>query len=118
MRGVGHKKIRIEIILTDEEHTLIGQHMSNLGFKNRHRLLRACLLNPYNVELFNHKKTLQYEINKIGVNLNQVSRHFNILNNSLKNIDHLIATEMELAGIRALISIDIGITELLQRVLK
>ena len=116
MEGVEQKKIRIELILTEEEHSLIKQHMIALGFINRHRLLRACLLNPYNVEQFNHRKTLHYEVNKIGVNLNQVARHFNLLNKSLQNIDPLTATEMELAGISALISIDRGITDLLQGV--
>ncbi len=114
MEADTQKKIRIELILTEEEHSLIKQHMIALGFKNRHRLLRACLKNPYNVEQYNYKRTLQYEANKIGVNLNQVAKHFNILNKSLHSIDPLTASEMEMAGISALISIDRGMTELLQ----
>lgn len=116
MGEVLQKKIRIELILTEEENSLIKQHMIALGFKNRHRLLRACLLNPYNVELFNHRNTLHYEVNKIGINLNQVAKHFNILNKNLESIDPLTAKEMELAGISALISIERGIADLLQGV--
>lgn len=72
------RKNRIAFYLSDEELNLIEEKLNHTNYTNRSDFIRENLLN--NIILVNDYKYLRNlvgEINKIGVNINQIARVVN-----------------------------------------
>ena len=68
----------ILVRLTDDEKTFLQQKMKEAGIKNREAYLRKMALDGYIIkEDFEAVKAATYELNKIGVNLNQMTKAAN-----------------------------------------
>ena len=83
------RPIQIKFRVTDHEHDLIKERMKMCGIKNMARFLRlmainGCIINTDYSEL----KTRNYELHKIGVNINQIAKRVN-------ETDHLHAGDLE-----------------------
>lgn len=72
------RPIQIKFRVTDHERDLIIERMKMCGIKNMARFLRlmainGCIINTDYSEL----KTRNYELHKIGVNINQIAKKVN-----------------------------------------
>ncbi len=70
------KKVRIHFKMTDEDKSILEEKMKRWGFDNMSEFLR-CLIRSDDSLYLPTRTQLTYEINKIGVNLNQITRHLN-----------------------------------------
>lgn len=68
------KKTRhFQVRLTEEEYQFIFLKMKEHGYKNKSEYVLSSVISPINHDKKRQEKML-YEVNKIGVNLNQVIR--------------------------------------------
>ncbi|WP_257835095.1 plasmid mobilization protein [Burkholderia glumae] len=74
--GADMKKVRIHFKMTDEDKSILEEKMKRWGFDNMSEFLR-CLIRSDDSLYLPTRTQLTYEINKIGVNLNQITRHLN-----------------------------------------
>ncbi len=70
------KDNRIEFKLSAYEKSILEEKMNRWGFDNMSEFLRCLIRSDDKLYLPNRLK-LTYEINKIGVNLNQITKHLN-----------------------------------------
>ncbi|WP_017772763.1 plasmid mobilization relaxosome protein MobC [Paraburkholderia kururiensis] len=70
------KKSRIEFKLSEHEKSILEEKMKRWGFDNMSECLR-CLIRSDDSLYLPTRTQLIYEINKIGVNLNQITKHLN-----------------------------------------
>ena len=72
--GKGMRRTRrLQVIVSEEEAKAIRQKMEKAGFDSLSDFCRNSLLKPSRLNYVKHQAML-YEVNKIGVNLNQVVR--------------------------------------------
>ncbi|ATF86464.1 MobC family plasmid mobilization relaxosome protein, partial [Burkholderia gladioli] len=70
------KKVRVHFKMTDEDKSRLEEKMERWGFDNMSEFLR-CLIRSDDGLYLPTRTQLTYEINKIGVNLNQITKHLN-----------------------------------------
>lgn len=70
------KDNRIEFKLSAHERSILEEKMKRWGFDNMSEFLR-CLIRSDDSLYLPTRSQLTYEINKIGVNLNQITKHIN-----------------------------------------
>lgn len=70
------KSNRIEFKLSTHEKSIFDDKMKRWGFDNMSEFLR-CLIRSDDSLYLPTRTQLIYEINKIGVNLNQITKHLN-----------------------------------------
>lgn len=63
----------LQIRLNEPEFVTLRERMGNLGFGNASEFGRTAMLNPVRLN-FRKLQALLFEVNKIGVNLNQLVR--------------------------------------------
>ena len=75
----GRKRtIQVKFYVTEEERALIEQKMKQIPTRNMAAYLRKIAIDGYIIQI-NHSdiKTMTAEIQKIGVNVNQIARRIN-----------------------------------------
>jgi hypothetical protein len=75
------RSLRLEIRLSPNELDLIQQNKQSGGFGNLSQFVRAQALAPKGVQSPNALRqavlSCSHQLNKIGVNINQIARHLN-----------------------------------------
>ncbi len=89
MEQIKIKKKRVEVQFTEEEYDKLIKNADDYNFKTISEYVRKVVLLE-RVESKQKNKKLYYEINKIGVNLNQVAR----LANQNKAVDNLTYSQI------------------------
>lgn len=97
------RDINIILRLTSKELEQLTLKMNEMGFKNRSNYIRKMILNGLciNVDL-SIIQSLNYQINKIGNNINQVVKHTNEVGTVTK--DDIKYLKRELNNIYLLVS--------------
>ena len=84
-----NKNKRVTIRLTDVEHKNFTKQANELGI-NLSEFIRLKLNNINKIKTSKCDKNLVYEINRIGLNLNQIAKY----TNSKKVLDKLVMEEL------------------------
>ena len=84
-----NKNKRVTIRLTDVEHKHFTKQANELGI-NLSEFIRLKLNNINKIKTSKCDKNLVYEINRIGLNLNQIAKY----TNSKKVLDKLVMEEL------------------------
>ena len=72
------RKIQIKFYVTEEERTLIEQKMKLVPTRNMESYLRKMAIDGYIIQIDHSDiKAMTAEIQKIGVNINQIARRVN-----------------------------------------
>ena len=72
------RKIQIKFYVTEEERTLIEQKMKLVPTRNMESYLRKMAIDGYIIQIDHSDiKAMTAEIQKIGVNVNQIARRVN-----------------------------------------
>ena len=80
------RNIQIKFFVTSEEKNLIIKKQQQLGIIDRSAYLRKMAIDGYVIKPdYTVFKNLAYEINKIGVNINQIAKKANEINNIYEN---------------------------------
>lgn len=81
-----YRNVRIVVMVTEEEKNDILTKMKKVGMTNLGKFIRIVLKN---IEIINIDLQalydLSYEVNKVGVNLNQIAKAVNTTGNIYKN---------------------------------
>lgn len=80
----------LQVRLSDQEDEFIGLKMKEHGYKNKSEYILNSVISPISHDKRRQEKML-YEVNKIGVNLNQVVRKMHATNFHSSNIEAEIA---------------------------
>ena len=77
------RKFVLRVPVTPEERALIQQKMAQLGTKNFSAYARKMLIDGYIIQIDHSDiKAMTAEIQKIGVNVNQIARRVNATGNA------------------------------------
>ena len=80
------RNIQIKFFVTPEEKKLMEARQEQSGIIDRSAYLRKMAIDGYIIKPdYSAFKNLAYEINKIGVNINQIAKKTNEINNIYEN---------------------------------
>jgi len=75
MRQMRNRDIQIKFFLSKDENEFLEKKLQTVGIKNKSAYLRKMALDGYIIKQdFTKLKKVVYELNKIGVNLNQIAK--------------------------------------------
>ena len=91
------RAIKLEVYVSEEEYNNIQIKMKQFGTTNFSQYARKMLIDGYVISIKNTKELFQlvYEINKIGVNINQLTKLANENRAISKSVINNIATTQE-----------------------
>lgn len=91
------RNIKLELYVSQEEYNSIQIKMKQFGTTNFSQYARKMLIDGYVISIKNSKDLFQlvYEINKIGVNINQLTKLANENRAISKSVINNIATTQE-----------------------
>ena len=82
------RKNQILFCVTDEEKQMIQEKMKSLGTTNMGAYLRKMAIDGYIIKVdYSEQRKLAAEVNKIGVNINQICKQIN-------STDHIYAEDV------------------------
>ena len=96
------RAIKLEVYVSEEEENNIQIKMKQSGITNFSQYARKMLIDGYVISIKNNKELFQlvYEINKIGVNINQLTKLANENRAISKSvINNIVTTQEELQNL-------------------
>ncbi|MFC4930498.1 plasmid mobilization protein [Massilia sp. GCM10023247] len=85
----------LQVRLSEQEHAFVQLKMEEHGYLNRSDYVRICIICPIEHDQKRMQKMI-YEINKIGVNLNQITRKMH----SMSQINFEVQTSIDFIRIQ------------------
>ncbi len=89
------RDIELKLFLSEDENQILTKKMEQIGTNNKSAYVRKMILDGMIIKTdFKVLKELSYEINKIGVNINQITKQVNemqnISNEDIENIKSML----------------------------
>ncbi|NLD50728.1 MAG: MobC family plasmid mobilization relaxosome protein [Clostridiaceae bacterium] len=89
------RDIELKVFLSEEENELLLKKIERAGTRNKSAYVRKMILDGMIIKTdFKILKELSYEINKIGININQITKQLNEMQNicseDIKNIKNML----------------------------
>jgi hypothetical protein len=76
------RDIELKLFLSEDENQILTKKMEQIGTNNKSAYVRKMILDGMIIKTdFKVLKELSYEINKIGVNINQITKQVNEMQN-------------------------------------